>query len=121
MKPAFELAEILEKHWDKVQNLKLNTWQYRTLDALKRCRTASLGGHIDACDACGHLTLSYNSCRNRHCPKCGGEKREEWITARESELLPVPYFHIVFTLPSELNQVALYEPKILYDILFKVS
>ena len=121
MKPAFEVAEILEKHWTKVQNLRLNTWQYRTLDALKRCRTASLGGHIDTCDACGHLTLSYNSCRNRHCPKCGGEKREEWITARESELLPVPYFHIVFTLPSELNQVALYEPKILYDILFKVS
>jgi Putative transposase/Transposase zinc-binding domain len=121
MKPAFEVAEILEKHWTKVQNLGLNTWQYRTLDALKRCRTASLGGHIDACDVCGHLTLSYNSCRNRHCNKCQGEKREDWIIARETELLPVPYFHLVFTLPSELNQVALYEPKILYDILFKVS
>ena len=126
MKPAFELAEILEKHWDKVQNLKFNTWQYRTLDALKRCRTASLGGHIDACNACGHLTLSYNSCRNRHCNKCQGQKREDWIIARESELLPVPYFQrdvapLVFTLPSELNPVAMYEPKILYDILFKVS
>ena len=121
MKPAFEVAEILEKSWSRIQNLKLNAWQYRTLDALKRCRTASLGGHIDACDDCGHLSLSYNSCRNRHCPKCGGEKREDWIKARESELLPVPYFHVVFTLPSELNPVAMYEPKILYDILFKVS
>ena len=121
MKPTFEVAEILEKSWSRIQNLRLNTWQYRTLDALKRCRTASLGGHIDACDDCGHLSLSYNSCRNRHCPKCGGEKREDWIKARESELLPVPYFHVVFTLPSELNPVAMYEPKVLYDILFKVS
>ena len=121
MKSTFEVAEILEKSWSRIQNLKLNTWQYRTLDALKRCRTASLGGHIDACDDCGHLSLSYNSCRNRHCPKCGGEKREDWIKARESELLPVPYFHVVFTLPSELNPVAMYEPKVLYDTLFKVS
>jgi hypothetical protein len=77
MKPAFEVADILEKSWTKVQNLGLNTWQYRTLDALKRCRTASLGEHIDACDACGHLTLSYNSFRNRHCNKYQGEKRED--------------------------------------------
>ena len=87
MKPAFEIAEILEKLWSRIQNLSLNAWQYRTLDAVKRCRTASLGGHIDACgDDCGYLSLSYNSCRNCHCNKCQGEKREDWITARETEL-----------------------------------
>ena len=77
-----------------------------------------MGGHIDACDACGHMSISYNSCRNRHCPKCQGHKREEWIQAREADLLPVPYFHVVFTLPSELNQLALHQPKDVYDALF---
>lgn len=118
MKVKFEVADVLEKHWLQIDKLTLNTWQLRTLSAIKRCRTAALGGHIDACDCCGNITISYNSCRNRHCPKCQGDKREQWMTAREAELLPVPYFHVVFTLPSELNQLAYYEPKAVYDALF---
>jgi hypothetical protein len=98
-----------------------NTWQLRTLDAVRRCRTASLGSHVDGCTSCGHLRISYNSCRNRHCPKCQGAQREKWIQAREAELLPVPYFHVVFTLPDGLNRLCLYKPKILYDLLFKIS
>jgi hypothetical protein len=126
MQTKHEVADVLNRFWDKKQTLNLNGWQIRTLDAIRRCRTAALGGHIDACDGCGNMTISYNSCRNRHCPKCQGEKREEWIQAREAELLPVPYFHrsvgpVVFTLPSELNQLAMYEPKAVYDALFAAS
>ncbi|OOH95765.1 IS91 family transposase [Elizabethkingia meningoseptica] len=103
----------------KLENLELNSWQLRTLFALKKCRTSALGGHIDACDECGNVSISYNSCRNRHCPKCQGKNREKWIGMRENELLPVPYFHVVFTLPDVLNKTVLHEPKMLYDILFE--
>jgi len=120
--PAFEVADVLNAHWPEVQHSGLYTsWQLRTLDAVKRCRTASLGSHVDGCTACGHLCISYNSCRNRHCPKCQGREREKWIQAREDELLPVPYFHVVFTLPDALNRLCLYKPKLLYDLLFKTS
>ena len=90
---------------------------------LSRCRTAALGGHIDKCNhaPCGTLHLSYNSCRNRHCPKCQGHKREEWIAKREKELLPIAYYHVVFTLPSELNTLALYNPRLIYNTLFKTA
>ena len=98
MPPAFEVADVLTAHWPTVQySGSFNTWQLRTLDAVKRCRTASLGSHVDGCSSCGHLSISYDSCRNRHCPKCQGAAREKWIQAREAELLPVPYFHVVFT------------------------
>jgi Putative transposase/Transposase zinc-binding domain len=80
-----------------------------------------MGGHVDACDSCGKISVSYNSCRNRHCPKCQGHKREEWIQAREADLLPVPYFHVVFTLPDALNQLALHKPKEVYDALFAAT
>src|SRR5215203_4522727 len=107
MQAAFEVAGVLEAHWLKVQDSSMcNSWQMRTLDAVRRCRTASLGSHVDGCTSCGHLRISYNSCRNRHYPKCQGAEREKWIQAREAELLPVPYFHslprpsvVVFTLP----------------------
>lgn len=95
-----EVAHILDYLGDEVEQLQLNTWQLRTLSAIRRCRTSALGGHIDACDRCGVVQISYNSCRNRHCPKCQGHKREAWILKRSEELLPVPYFHVVFTLPS---------------------
>lgn len=121
MQASHEVADVLEKVWHNKDSLGLNGWQIRTLDAIRRCRTAAMGGHIDACDGCGNLSISYNSCRNRHCPKCQGEKREDWIASREAELLPVPYFHVVFTLPSELNQVAVYEPKVVYDSLFEAA
>lgn len=119
MQPQFEVADVLNHLGDKVEQLRLNTWQLRTLSAIRRCRTVALGGHVDSCDSCGHITISYNSCRNRHCPKCQGQNREAWIQARASELLPVPYFHVVFTLPDSLNSLAIHSPKLVYDILFE--
>ena len=122
MAPAFEVADVLNAHWLKVLHSgQYNTWQLRTLDAVRRCRTASLGSHIDGCTSCGHLRISYNSCRNRHCPKCQSNEREKWIQAREAELLPVPYFHVVFTLPDTLNKLCMYKPKLLYGLLFTTA
>lgn len=86
-----------------------------------RCRTADLGGHVDSCTSCGTIRVSYNSCRNRHCPKCQGKNREEWIQQRENELLPVPYFHVVFTLPDILNPLAISKPKEVYGTLFEAA
>ena len=121
MRSTKEVAQVLDILGDTVEQLGLNTWQLRTLYALKKCRTAALGGHIDACDACGNISISYNSCRNRHCPKCQGKNKEDWIQAREKELLPVPYFHVVFTLPDTLNSLAIHQPKLVYDSLFAAS
>lgn len=120
MRPDFELADVLTKHWQDVETSpQINGWQLRTLGAIKRCRTAQMGGHIDACTACGTMRISYDSCRNRHCPKCQGNQREHWIQKREEELLPIPYFHVVFTLPDTLNQLAMHQPKAVYDALFE--
>ena len=120
MQPEYEVAGVLNAHWSAVQqSKKFNTWQRRTLDAVRRCRSAALGAHVDGCTSCGHLRISYNSCRNRHCPKCQGHQREKWIQAREQELLPVPYFHVVFTLPDTLNQLCLHKPADMYNMLFE--
>lgn len=123
MKPAFEIASLLRMQWPAIeQSLKngtINSWQIRTLSALSKCRTAALGGHVDGCSSCGNLRISYNSCRNRHCPKCQGNEREAWIEARKNELLPVAYFHVVFTLPSELNVLCVRYPGIAYSVLFE--
>ena len=121
MRAKYEVADVLRLLGDDLVHLGLNTWQLRTLSALKQCRTAALGGHIDACDSCGVLSLSYNSCRNRHCPKCQGKNREDWIAARSRDLLPVPYFHLVFTLPEVLNGLALQEPRLVYTLLFEAA
>lgn len=121
MQPAFEVAGVLNAHWPAVQQLGLNSWQLRTLDAVRRCRSAALGAHTDGCTSCGHLRISYNSCRNRHCPKCQGIAREHWIEARQQELLPVPYFHVVFTLPDLLNRLCLFAPRVVYNLLFQTS
>jgi len=118
MRPQTEIGSILQELGQRIESIGLNRFQLRTLSALCSCRTAALGGHVDACTECGNLRVSYNSCRNRHCPKCQGNKREEWIRARNSELLPVPYFHLVFTLPGELNALCLSHPKEAYGILF---
>ena len=88
----------------------------RTLNALQQCRTSSLGGHVDACDACGLLQISYNSYRNRNCPKCQGLQKEMWTIQREEELLPVPYFHGIFTLPHELNGLCLGNPRFMMQL-----
>ena len=95
--------------------------QEKVLRHLAACRTAALGGHVDKCDACDHVRISYNSCRDRHCPKCQGPRRAEWLAQRLDRLLPVPYFHVVFTLPAELNPVALRNKKILFSILFRAA
>lgn len=121
MRIGCEVADVLDRFWEDIPSLGLNSWQVRTLRAIMACRTVALGGHVDACDGCGHIQISYNSCRNRHCPKCQGHKRVQWIEARESELLPVPYFHVVFTLPDDLNSLAMHKPGIVYDTLFKAS
>lgn len=123
MRAPHEVAEVLEECRDKLPAICQNSWQLRTLQAIRRCRTAAMGGHIDHCNhpGCGKLHLSYNSCRNRHCPKCQGHKREEWIRAREAELLNVPYYHLVFTLPAGLNQLALHRPALLYKLLFTTA
>jgi hypothetical protein len=116
-----EVADVLRKLGKNVEHLGLNTWQLRTLNAIKKCRTSELGGHIDGCDECGNISISYNSCRNRHCPKCQGKNREDWIEARSTELLPVPYFHVVFTLPEAVNSLAIQSPKLVYDTLFEAT
>ena len=94
-------------------------YQEKTLRALSNCRTAALGGHVDACDGCGNLSISYNSCRNRHCPQCQGHKKEEWIHQREQDLLPCTYYHVVFTLPEELKALAVPNPNLTYKTLFE--
>lgn len=123
MRPSYEVADILQRNIRQINSIVANSWQARTLYALASCRTYLLGGHIDRCTNpnCNHVHISYNSCRNRHCPKCQGHKREEWIRSRESELLNVPYYHVVFTLPAELNKVCLYAPKTIYNLLFKTA
>ena len=123
-RPTLEVADIVRaagnSFWDKHKSHF--AWVHRkVLDAIVRCRTAALGGHRDKCIRCGHLTASYNSCRNRHCPKCQGNARAKWLAARSAELLPVPYFHIVFTLPHELCSLILQNKRLLYDLLFRTS
>jgi hypothetical protein len=93
---------------------------HKAIRAIQNCRTAILGGHVDSCE-CGYMKISYNSCRNRHCPKCQALSKERWIMAREAELLPVPYFHVVFTLPEELNELVIRNRELLFNLLFKAS
>ena len=121
MRPTYEVAGVLEHVGNSIENIGLNTHQLRTLSAIRCCRTPALGGHLDVCDGCGVIQISYNSCRNRHCPKCQGHKREEWIQKRTADLLPVPYFHVVFTLPEKLNVLAMNQPSMVYDTLFKAA
>jgi hypothetical protein len=123
-RPTLEVADIIRasgsSFWER-QGSHL-AWQHRkVMDAIVRCRTATLGGHRDQCLRCGHQAISYNSCRNRHCPKCQGNARSKWLAARSAELLPVPYFHVVFTLPHELSALVLQNKRLLYDLLFRTS
>ena len=99
----------------------ISSAKLRVLRDVEACRTAKLGGHVDQCEACGHQQVSYNSCRNRHCPKCQGSARAEWLEARESDLLPVEYFHVVFTVPQEIAAIALQNKKEVYGILLRTS
>ncbi len=117
-----ELADIVRLHGAAVAaGHRLSTVQYRALRAIAACRTEALGGHVARCDACGTLRYCYHSCRNRHCPKCQTLAKERWLAARRAELLPVPYFHLVFTLPHALNVLAQGNPRAIYRLLFEAA
>jgi hypothetical protein len=122
-RPVLEVADVL--HAQGAPFLAQHPWlsvQQRTvLRAIARCRTAALGGHRDRCDTCGPRAVSYNSCRNRHCPKCQAQARERWLAAREQDLLDVPYVHVVFTLPHTLLPLCQRNAARLYDLLFRAS
>lgn len=121
--PACQLADIIRAFHRDIPAIAFNSWKARTLYALMRCRTAEMGGHVDRCDNsdCNKLHISYNSCRNRHCPRCQGHLRERWIQDREKDLLNASYFHVVFTLPDTLNELALAKPAVLYQLLFRTA
>jgi len=122
MKAAIEVADIFRQYGAEFrQQYKLSSAQLKAMQAVERCRTARLGGHVDACQQCGTVLVSYNSCRNRHCPKCQAIARERWLQARKEELLPVTYFHVVFTLPHILNPVIQCNEALGYDLLFKAA
>src|SRR5437764_7330766 len=124
IRPTFEVADILRVQGDRFLDRYRSSFGFQQLKAFRailRCRTAALGGHRDACPNCGHQAISYNSCRNRHCPKCQTQARERWLAARERELLTTSYFHVVFTVPHELNVLALENPRLFYDLLFAAS
>src|SRR5438105_10894911 len=123
-RPLLEVADILRAHGDRFLDRYRSSFGFQQLKAfraIQRCRTAALGGHRDACQSCGYQTISYNSCRNRHCPKCQAQARERWLAARERELLATSYFHAVFTVPHELNVLALENPRLFYDLLFTAT
>ena len=123
-RPPFEVADIIRQHEGSFveKNRSWLTGQHvRVLHAIERCRTAELGGHLDRCSRCGHRAISYNSCRNRHCPKCLTSARDKWLAERSRELLPVGYFHVVFTIPHQLSWLALQNKKVVYDLLFRTS
>src|SRR6202040_337416 len=124
-RPPLEVADLIRSTGAAFieRNRQWIRWQHvKVLLAIARCRTAALGGHVDECTACGHrATISYNSCRNRHCPKCQTSARECWITARRRELLPTPYVHVVFPLPPQLAALALQNRKLIYGLLLRAS
>ena len=123
-RPKLELADIFRNHgaaWRAANAGHVSLDQLKVMSAIERCRTAALGGHVLRCEKCSHIAISYNSCRNRHCPKCQGAAAKEWLAEREAELLPVPYFHVVFSLPGQIADIAYQNKAVIYDLLFKAS
>ena len=126
LRPALEVADIFRNHgaaWREANRARVSLGQLKVMSAIERCRTAALGGHVARCEnaACGHTVIAFNSCRNRHCPKCQGSAAREWLAEREAELLPVPYFHVVYTLPAPIADIAYQNKAVIYDLLFKLS
>ncbi len=108
-RPTLEVADIFRDHgaaWRRANAGHVSLGQLKVMSAIERCRTAALGGHVAACADCAHTQIAYNSCRNRHCPKCQGAAAKDWLEARQAELLDVPYFHVVFTLPKPIADIA---------------
>jgi hypothetical protein len=123
-RPALEVADIFRDHgaaWRRANAGHISLDQLKIMSAIERCRTAALGGHVARCEDCAHTLIAYNSCRNRHCPKCQGAAAREWLAERDAELLPVPYFHVVYTLPAAIRDIAYQNKAVIYDLLFKAS
>jgi hypothetical protein len=121
MRAVLELADILRRHgpaWRVAHAGHVSLAQLKVMSAIETCRTAAQGGHVEGCEDCGHQRISYNSCRNRHCPKCQSTTRERWLADRQADLLPVPYFHVVFTVPAEVAEIAFHNKAVVYAILF---
>jgi Putative transposase/Transposase zinc-binding domain len=124
VRPALEVADIFRGHgpaWRQANAGHVSLGQLKVMSAIERCRTAVLGGHVARCEDCAYTTIAYNSCRNRHCPKCQGTAARAWLAERQAELLPVPYFHVVFTLPAAIADLAYHNKAVVYDLLFRAS
>ena len=123
-RPAFELADDFRhygKTYERANAGHLGRVEWRVIGAIMACRTAALGGHVERCDDCGLIRIAYNSCGNRHCPKCQGAARARWLAARQAELLPVPYFHVVFTLPPAAAEIAFQNKQTVYGLLMRAA
>lgn len=123
-RPAIEVADIFRRHgpsWRNANAGRVSLGQLKVMSAIETCRTAALGGHVERCEDCSHVQIAYNSCRNRHCPKCQAIAAKDWLAEREAELLPVPYFHVVFSLPAPVADLAYQNKAVLYDLLFKAA
>jgi predicted RNA-binding Zn-ribbon protein involved in translation (DUF1610 family) len=123
-RPALEVAEIFRAHgpaWRQAQAGRLSLGQLQVMSAIERCRSAALGGHLLHCPACEQTQIAYNSCRNRHCPKCQASAARRWLEARQADLLPVEYYHVVFTLPAPISDIAYYNKSVLYGLLFQAA
>ena len=123
-RPKLEIADIFRKFgpaWRRANAGHVSLSQLKVMSALEACRTEVLGGHVAACTKCNHQHIAYNSCKNRHCPKCQGPAARDWMAARAEDLLPVEYFHVVFTLPAEIARIAYWNKKAVYGLLFKAS
>jgi Putative transposase/Transposase zinc-binding domain len=124
IRPRLQVADIFHRHgaaWRKANAGRLNLGQLQVMAAIEQCRSAALGGHVERCEDCGHSRIAYNSCRNRHCPRCQGAAARDWLVAREADLLPVGYFHLVFTLPAEIAPIAYQNKAVVYDLLFRTA
>lgn len=123
-RPALEVADIFRAHgpaWRRVQHAHLSFGQLKVMSAIEQCRSAALGGHVLRCEACAQAEIAYNSCRNRHCPKCQGGAAQRWLEARQSELLPVDYYHVVFTLPAPISAIGYHNKALIYGLLFEIA
>ncbi len=123
-RPPLEVADVFRAHgaaWRKANAGHVSLAQLKVMSAIETCRTAALGGHVERCEDCAHERVAYNSCRNRHCPKCQAAAARQWLEDREAELLPVPYYHVVFTLPAAIGAVAFQNKAAVYDLLFRTA
>ena len=123
-RPALEVADIFRDYgaaWRQANAGHVSLGQLKVMSAIESCRTAALGGHVARCEDCAYTTIAYNSCRNRHCPKCQGAAAKQWLAERQADLLAVPYYHIVFTMPAAIADIAYQNKAVAYDLLFKAS